>query len=97
MVLKPAMDPGHLFLKSLPKEELDRFIVLCRFRGQRSAVPTHACMTLKDIAQLVKRSIAYCGRVCQAFKKACAERREYKPMASRSKRKAAFEKGRKSW
>ena len=58
------MDPGHLFLKDLPKEELDRFIVLCRFRNQHLADPSHAYMSLKNIAQLVKKSIGHCGRVC---------------------------------
>ena len=54
-------------------------------------------MSLKNIAQLVKRSIGYCGKVCQDFINTKKARREPQPIASRAKRRALKEKTRKSW
>ena len=97
MVKRPPHLYGYSYLKDLPKEELDRFIILCRYMNQRDRIPTHACMTLANIAKLVGRSVSYCQRVAVEFLKKQARRFEYQPIVSRSKHKAALEKKRKSW
>ena len=75
MVKRPPHLYGHSYLKDLPKDELNRFIVLCRFRNKRLTSPIYSYMTIRDIASLVRRSESYCSQVCKAHIKASIERR----------------------